>query len=299
MRDKKGASGGWIILVIGLVIVLAATGVLNFGGTPTTGNAAGGSSGGSSAGSACQYAPSLSVIAKDKFSSTTIASTAYYKVNGNPAVTTAPSTLNKGVPLEVWFSNATYYTMPKTVTADCGLNQVVLDTWANASATVTVYDNVGKATLNNANNLTLAANGNANLQITYQGTAKSSRMPFGGVFVIEYNNTISSVTCSGSGVSPTTGFHVTYAVSSTGNTYKVFNVDSSLDDGTGLAKTFDCQIKAGASAMPTGSSYILNFIPANYYATNSGDIVLDVEQALNDLTTRTGSGTLSVTRYFA
>ncbi|MGC9309582.1 MAG: hypothetical protein ACP5D2_02705, partial [Candidatus Nanoarchaeia archaeon] len=72
-----------------------------------------------------------------------------------------------------------------------------------------------------------------------------------------------------------------------------------LDDGSGEVRRISCQFKNGASAAGAGSPYYISFIPANYYVTNYGDIVLDVEKYANDDTTRTGFGTRKGTFYWA
>jgi hypothetical protein len=112
--------------------------------------------------------------------------------------------------------------------------------------------------------------------------------------VVEYNSTIADLTCTGANLKSgnPSGFHLTYGVSATSNTYKAFEVDTSLDDGSGTARKISCQFKNGATAQATAGlhGWTVEFIPANYYVTNDGNIVLDIEKSANLDTARTGFG---------
>jgi len=245
------------------------------------------------------YQPTASYATKDKFSTTSVSGTAYYKVNDLPATTTAKTNVRSGEKYTYWVSNDTYYVEPVVFVAKPGANDIVADAWQNASATITGYDTVNhQTTTNGAYNTSMGANDQANIQITYQGTAKKSAGPFGGVMVLEYNSTISSVTCTGDYLLSDNPYHLTYTTSATTHTYKAWAYSSEVDDGSGAVRTFDCQFKNGASAVGAGSAWYVKFIPANYYVTNDGDIVLDVEKFENDDTTRTGLGTPSATFYW-
>jgi len=321
MKANSRKTWGWIsggaVLVMVLAIVFSAAlptqlGFLNnpllnqqqtIGGTTITYAVAGGNNVGQpSTTSVCAYQPTGSYTTKDKFATTTISGTSYYKPNGQPATTTATSNLNKGIPYTYWVSNSSYYAKPITVTADCGVNNFISDSWDNGTSapSLTGYDIVNRqSTSGGTYNTSFAGNARASEQFTYQGVAKKSLIPFGGVAVLEYNSTISSVTCTGAQLSPNSGkYHVTYTPASLAGTYQIFEVSSDLDDGSGAVRTIDCQFQNGATAAGAGSAYILTLIPANYYPTNAGDIKLDVEKFDNQDTARTGLGQISKTFYW-
>lgn len=247
----------------------------------------------------CQYSPTLSVSAKDKFASTMVSGTPYYKTNGLPATTTVVTSINKDETYKYWMSNtSTYYVEPVTKTAGCGVTTLVATGWANGSVSVSGYDLVNRqATTSGVYNTSMGANDQANEEFTYQGSSKQSGMPFGGVMVVEYNATIASATCTGVDISEANDFHVTYSSSATANTFRIWKVLPTIDDGTGSVRTIDCQFKNGAASV-AGGTYYVKFIPANYYLTNTGDIVLDVEQNANQATTRTGIGQVTFTGYW-
>ena len=246
------------------------------------------------------YQPTASYATKDKFSTTVVTGTSYYKVNELPATTTAKTNLRVGESYTYWVDNSTYYALPVVFSAIEGANDVVATAWNNNTATVTGYDLVNRqSTANGIYNTSLGANGQANQQVTYQGTAKKSASPFGGVFVVEFNSTISSVTCVGNELLADNPYHITYTVGSTARTYKIWAFSSALDDGSGSVRNIDCQFKNGATDIEAGAAYIFKFIPANYYITNNGDIALDTEKFKNDDTARTGQGQLSMTAYFS
>lgn len=281
-----------VVLIIAAVLLLQG-GIFNQGGAPA-GDGTGDFDG-------CVYQPTASYSTKDTFSSTIVGGTAYYRVNGEPATTTAASNVNKGTEYEYWLLNATtYYVKPVKKVAECGVNTLTANAWSNASVTLSGWDNTNsQVTTSAVYNTSMGANAIANIKITYQGTAKKSAAPFGGVMVVEYNSTISSVTCTGADLG-STGFHLTFSPSATTRTYKVFEFLPSLDDGSGNAKTINCQFLNGATAVGAGSVYYVHFIPANYYLTNNGNIALDTEKYLNSDNTRTqiGNGIL-LTSYWA
>lgn len=270
-----------ILVIVGILLVANY-----FGGTTTTpttsdtGNAA-----------LCPYTPTAQWSAKDKFSSTSIptaSGTAYYKQNGLIYTTSAPSGLNNGQQYSFWLLNdSDYFVQPATITAGCGNNVITAQAWQNASVTLHGYD---KSTLQDDGvaNVTLGANGVANIEITYQGTAKKSAAPFGGVMVVEYNSSISSVTCSGAGLTSSNPYHLTYTVTSLANTATQFGFDGTLDDGSGARRSINCQFQNGASAVGAeGAYYYVKFYPANYYLAQTGEVVLDTEKFANADTTRT------------
>ncbi len=245
----------------------------------------------------CAYQETATYTAKDKFSSQIVAGTSYYKTNGQPATTTAITNVARGTEYIYWVSNGTTYVKPLTKVAGCKAseNNFIADAWSNGTTNPTIagYDLVGKVVVTSGkSNISLGANAVANLEITYLGTAKKSAMPFGGLMVVETNTTMASITCTGANLRPgnPSGFHLTYStLNSTANTYQAFEFDSSLDDGSGTAKAIQCQFKNGGVSL-VDSIYFVQFIPANYYLADSGDIVLDVEKYLNQDNTRTGAG---------
>lgn len=310
VRKKSARKFTWfgiIALIAGILPLLISIPALAFlsapiglGGTSFAISDAGsdGSSTGSSTGSTatCPIQTTASYAAKDKFSTTSVPGTSYYKTNGFPAVTTAASNLNPDVEYTYWVSNESYYVKPEVQDAACGVNTFVAEAYNNATSTLTGYDIVNSQPVTNgAYNTSLGANARASEKYTYQGTAKKSAMPFGGVLVLEYNSTISSVTCTGASLLVSNPYHVTYSPAFTAHTYRVYGVSADLDDGTGAARTFDCQFQNGATAPGAGSDYIATLIPANYYVSNSGEILLDVEKFANQDNTRTALGQKTLT----
>lgn len=255
-----------------------------------------------STGGAVTYQPTASYTTTDKYASTTtVSGTSYYKINSNKATTTAQTNVNKGDQITYWVSNSTYWVQPAVETAGAGVTPVEAEAFANGTATVTLYDTVNRQDVTSgAYNTSMGANKNGNIELTYQGTAKASSTPFGGVMIVEYNSTLSSVTCTGDDLLDSNPYHVTYTVTATTNTYKPYAYGPSIDDGTAKVRKISCQFQNGATAVGAGSAYYYKFIPANYYVTNAGDIVLDTEQFANGLTTRTGStiNQPSVTAYW-
>jgi hypothetical protein len=250
-------------------------------------------------GSVTTYQPTATYTTKDKYATTTVSGTSYYKVNSLPATTTAQTNVNNGDNLVYWVSNTTYYVRPAFKTAGSGVTPIQAEAFANGTGTVTLYDLIGRVGAGaTSSNVSIGANDIANIEVTYQGTAKQSEAPFGGLFVVEYNSSIASLTCEGDALTDVNPYHLTYTTSATTHTYKAFPFTSALDDGTASIKRITCQFRNGASAVGAGAYYTAKFIPANYYITNAGDIVLDVEQFANDATTRTGLGTASTTGYW-
>ena len=244
----------------------------------------------STTGGGATYQPTASYSARDKYSTTSVTGTSYYKVNGNSATTTAYTNTNVGDSVTYWVSNTSYWIKPLTQSAGAGVTPFEVLGWANSSATVSLYDLVGRASADSGDsNISMGANDQANVEITYQGTSEGSAGPFGGKMVIEMNSTISSVTCTGDDLVSSDPYHLTYSITATSNTYKSWVYGPSLDDGTGAVRRISCQFKNGASAVGAGSAYYVKFIPANYYVTDGGDIVLDTEKFADGDTTRTGS----------
>jgi hypothetical protein len=251
----------------------------------------------------CAAAPTITYQTQDKYGTTVVGGTGYYKVDNSAYSTTAYSPGTLGANVKYWVQNATaYYVTPTTFAVDECNKQIIPKTGiANGTATLTAYDNVASASVSNGVvNVTLAANGQASITYKYQPTAKQGFMPFGGVLVLEQNSTIptSGITCSAPFLTSNMGadaFTVTYIpTSSATHSFKIYKVLSSIEDGAGTLKEFTCQYVNGASS-PGFGAFRATLYPANYYPTNDGNILLDVEQAANGLTTRTGMGGLTRT----
>lgn len=241
-------------------------------------------------GGGATYQPTASYSAKNKYSTATISGTSYYKVGSNSATTTAQTNVNVGDQITYWVDNSTYWVKPETKTAGPGVTPFEALGWQNDTATITLYDPVNKqATTNGAYNTSLGANKIAKAEVTYFGTAEKSAGPFGGLMVFEYNSTISQVTCTGSDLTDSNPYHLTYTPSATTHVYKAWAYKPSLDDGSGSVRTINCEVKNSATAVGAGSVYYVKFIPANYYVTQDGNIVLDTEKFADGDTTRTGS----------
>ncbi len=238
------------------------------------------------------FQPTATYTAIDEFSATTnIPGTQYYKLNGNKATTTSQTNVNANGRIEYWVDNSTYWVQPAIVDPVlAGVNPVQAKGLANGTATITLYDQVGRADVTSgASNVSMAANKQANIEITYQGSAEASSGPFGGVMIMEYNSTIPNVICSGPQIQASNPFHVTHTVKLLTHTFKQWAYAPSLDDATGDVNRIQCQFKNGATASGATSNYTVVFIPADYYITDAGNIVLDTEKFENQDTTRTGT----------
>lgn len=244
----------------------------------------------STTGGGATYQPTGSYTAKDKYSTTTISGTSYYKRGSDSATQTAQTNLNVGDSVTYWVDNSSYWVKPVTKTAGQGVTTFEALGWANSSATITLYDSVNRQTVTDgAYNTSMGANDQANIEITYDGTAEGSAGPFGGVMVLEYNSTLSSISCTGDVLMDSNPFHLTYTTSLTTHTHKMFPYSSSIDDGTGKPIRIDCEFRNGASDVGDESVYYVKFYPANWYVTQSGEIVLDTEKHADSDTTKTGS----------
>ena len=308
-RKEKKVAGlnkglvGFVLLLVGGFLVLGQYGALSsFGVIFAISDGGDGSSVSNTnpVNTIATYQPTAAYSGKDKFSSTTVTGTSYYKPNQLPATTTAYSNVNVGDDVTYWIDNGTYYVTPIQRVVGTGVNSFTALAYQNATVSVTGYDLTNRqSTANGAYNASMAANKQANIEITYQGTAKKSAAPFGGVMVVEYNSTISSVTCTGDDLLSSNPFQVTYSTAQTPLAYKVYAFGSSLDDGTGSVKRISCQFLNGNTAAGAGSVYYVNFLPANYYLSNDGRILLDVEKSANSDNTRTQiTNTIKLTSYW-
>ena len=305
--DKKGSSGEKAIWTI--AIALVAFLILGFYALvmkPTSQQQLTNQTAGTGSPSNVYVNPVATYATVDNFSTTVVGGTAYYARDGEQATTTAITNVNPGVEYTYWVSNSTYYVQPKVFTAGNLNNNVVNKiAFANGSATVSLYDTTNRQNFGvTSYNTSVAANGVANIEVSYQGTAKQSFMPFGGLFVVEKNqsfNVNGGVSCSGANIQANTGdsaYTITYNPSSTDMNYVVYKVLPTIDDGKDVTvKRINCQFQNGAS--DAAGIVKFSFFPANYYLTNDGTIKLDVEKVANGATTRTGLGSITASGVFA
>ena len=306
--NKQGKTSGAVWALIVGVFILVGLFAYSFLG-PGFGQQAAvpgaGPNGQAITGSVCSYQPTATYEAKDKYSTTVISGTSYYKVDADPAQTTAYTNVNSGDKIQYWVQNTSrYYVEPSNATVTRCTNAFNADGIRNGTATLTAYDTTNSRSIDNGvANISMGANAQANIRYTYQPTARQGFMPFGGVLVLEQNSSIpgSGVACNAPFLSSNTradAFTVTYTVAATTNAFVIYRVAPSIEDGSGSAATFTCQYGNGANPAGAGAAFYATLIPANYYITNDGDILLDVEQAANDLSTRTGLGQLPETFYW-
>lgn len=294
--NKKAKQMAWVWLLVIFGGIITAIFVLNFLGlTPEVGQVTEKKTTTTEVQNFnCAVVPTYTYQAKDVFSTSLIGGTDEIKVGNNAPVTSLASP-QAGLALQYWKDNSTYLTRVKDAgLTKCGANTVQADAYANASITLRNFDPVGNVYLTNGggtNNITVGANELVNLEFSYQGQAKHASLPFGGCIAIEYPNTFASVSFEGNGVSSSVPcpYVWTYAVSSTSNTFRTFAVPAGFDaDGKGDIKKFAMQMLAGSSN-PSGTAYAV-VRPANYYLTNSGEIVLGIEKDQNQDTTKTFNG---------
>lgn len=295
---KPRVRGTWIaVILIGLFALgYFSPGTLGFldktvslGGSTL---AIGDSGSGDNSGVVTTYQPTATYTTKDKYSTTVVTGTSYYKVNDKAATTTAVTNVNVGDAITYWVDNSSvnnYWVRPVNAVAGPSITRIEATAWRNGTATVTGYDLVNRQSVaNGVYNTTMDPNSQANIEITVQGTSKRSAMPFGGAMVVEANSSISSITCNGDDILSSNPYHLTYTTTYTANSYRVWGIGPTIDDGTGSVRKITCQFNNGATDN-TGGTYYVKFIPANYYVTNDGRIVLDTEKYDNQDTTRTGS----------
>lgn len=305
LQSKKGASGATMAMVAIAIAAVVIAGMLvytNFG--PTTQTALGGSTSG---GTNPAVNPTATYSTKDKFSTSIISGTSYYANDGLPATTSVISNVNPGVKYTYWVDNASTYVKPLVFTASTLNNNIVnQEALLNGTATTSLYDTDNRQTVTNGvYNTSVGIGGVANIEISYQGVAKKSFMPFGGVMIVEKNNSFNvngGVVCSGANLAANTGsdaFTVTYTPSSVDANTVVYKVLPTIDDGANVnTKKVNCQFQESTGVDAAGA-YKVTFIPANYYVTNDGKFALDTEQVANGLTTRTGKGQITLTGYFS
>lgn len=283
---------GFFFLILGAGLIAMQMGYLaNFGASPLSAGSTGESQTTTlNTPGASGYQPTATYSAKDLYANTAISGTSYYKRGTNRASTSIISNTNPGETITYWVDNATFWVAPVSATAISGVTDLAATGYANGTATITGYDLVNRAsTTNGAYNTSMGANKQANIEITYQGTNKQSAMPFGGLMVIEANASIASISCNGDDLLSSNPYHLTYTTSLTSHSYRVFAVSPTIDTGLGAVKKISCQFNNGAAAAGAGTTYYVKFIPANYYVSQTGEILLDTEKFADGATTRVGS----------
>jgi hypothetical protein len=245
----------------------------------------------------CSQNPAYTYSATDKYSTSAVTGTDEIKIGSlKPVTSLANPTFGEQV--SYWKDNtsgtAYFCEVTPVKSVYCGAQQLQTTCYQNGTLTLSVYDTAARASLSSAGgdvagntNVTIGANGQANFEVGYQGTAKKANMPFGGCMVVEVPSTITTVSPSGMGISAAAcPYTLTYAVSSTSNVYKAFAVPAGFDaDGAGDFKKINLQLQAGASN-PSGYATV-TFYPANNYITNTGEIKLGIEKDANADTTKT------------
>lgn len=254
------------------------------------------------------YQPTATYTTVDKYNaSTLVTGTSYYKRAGQKATTAAITNVNSGESITYFVDNSTgssggvgvaMFGVPLTLTTGASVTPFIANGYASKNITLTLYDTINRQTVGSTAktgailagqyNTSMGATSQANIELTYQGTSKGSYMPLGGVMAVEFNSTISQLVCTGDDIDefPVTPFHVTYTGTFTANTYKLFQIKPSIDDGSGSPRKISCQFNNGATAAGAGSQYRFGFIPAGYYVANNGDILLDTEKNADGSTTR-------------
>lgn len=265
----------------------------------------------------CPFQPTVTYSTIDKFGTTTITGTSYYKAGTAKASTSALINLNKGTDYEYWLSNATYYVEPKTITADCTNMPFQADAWANGTLSISAYDTKAHITpAVNGDNVTLGAGQTAKVDLTLSGESKKSSGPFGGIMVVEYDKSMASVLASADMASYTDAngnviskpvlldqtekspYTLTYSPSATTKVSQQWVYTSALDDGKAQNRIVHLTYTSSDTVLGDNSTTI-SFYPANYYVTNGGNILLDTQKVANSDQTRTNLGNVpTITFYF-
>jgi hypothetical protein len=286
--------GLFLLSYAGIAQLAFLNGQVNLGGTQlavttTTTNA----------GSMAGYQPTATYSTVDKFTGNGVSGTSYMKTGSSIATSGTIASVNEGTKYTYWVSNATEYVQPNEFVATTGANTVInSNAYANSSASITIFDVLGNQNVQNGvANTSMGAGDSISLDLKYKGTFQGSAMPFGGVLVVETNQSITSVNCNGDDISTSVPFSkVSYTVQAVADTYVTFGVAGTIDDGSGSTKVVHCTFKNGAT--DTSSPVYWKFIPANWYRTQAGDLALDVQKNADSSTTRVGLGSVSATTYF-
>jgi len=305
MKNKKGMNaGGTVLLVIGVMIAIALiVGVTIYVSKPAvTESVITQSTAGAISNPSVNPAVTFSTLSK--YLSNSISGTTYYKVGGlttgAKASTTALANVNPASTYVYWVSNSSHVFVKPDVFVAGTLNNPIQNGEAYEGTTIALssYDlDNRQTTTNSAYNTSLSAGGINNVEFTYQGTNQYGEVPFGGLFYIEMNTTINTVTCKDNGVSLSAqdpNLHLTYSPSST-NKLVVFTLPSGWDDGQAVRHIISCQFSASGTD-PAGV-YKVGIVPsAYYYNALDGQIYLDTEKFMNSgSSTRTAPASVSVT----
>ena len=297
--NKNGKAGNAWIWVVAAVIIVFALGIVKL---PSFGS-------GDGSDIIQTYAADAAYATQNAFSVESIGGTTYYAAGADGIFQATAPKLERDKAYQYWVSNSTVYVKPLTFTASGSNNVINKVAYRTGSPTITGYDVIYNCNTNDdvaatACNITLGANQEAKIDMKYLGGAKTANLPFGGVMVVEYNNTVPTQTCSGDGlVGLNSKYQVTYSDSATTNTHKVYELaegfDVSKNGGTtGVTNVIRCEWANGATAAAAGTVKV-TFIAANYYIGNDGKLYLDVEQKMNGANTRTGLATTTKTFYTA
>lgn len=246
----------------------------------------------------CAQNPSYTYVGRDSLNGVSVGGTDQIRINGFAPVTSGSPIAGKSV--EYWKQNTTGGLCDKISSVGaCGIQVLQTPCYKNSSTyTMTMYDEPAHTSLTSttstgtgATNVSIAANGVANIKLTLQATAKQSLLPFGGCIAVEYPNSVTSVSMTGDLSSANScQYPWTYSVASTSNTYKLFAIPNGFDkDGTGTIKTVDFQIQNGATDITAGN-FVVTLQQAYYYIGNDGNFYLGIEKDRNADTTKTASG---------
>jgi len=301
---------GIVIYVLSLVIVgLPLVGTVIYSsalGIPGTTLTVGGEGAGNGGTPYQGYQPTASYSTVNHFNATVITGTSYYKAGSQKATTTQILNTDPNVQYQYWVSATGQYVIPISFTGSGTKTVVNTNAYQNGSITINGYDLIAdKAITSGIANASLGT-GTAKIKFTVLGSALTTGIPFGGVLVVEANNTISQINCFGDGISAVSGskYQLTWQPTTANLRYVYYELASGYDvspDGLiGITKTFECDFVAPASPGTTLAPYYVRIVPTNYYYVNpDGSFALDVEQKLNGLTTRTGLGQFTGTFYWA
>lgn len=297
-----------VVILIGIVAVMAIFGIGTFGDKLSSQQQAaieGQVVEQIAAKDTCSQNPAYTYSAIDKFSNTIITGTDQIRLNSLKPVTSLASP-TVGEDIVYWKENNTIFcNLEDESPVLCGSQLVQTTCFQNVtSLTTKVFnrdDNTflaeAGATLSSTSetNLTLGVKGIANLELRYQGIADRSGMPFGGCVAIEYPNTITKITVTGSQGdmipaavldTPCTDFTYTYSNQGTGTTVRQIRIPDGWDSkGFGDLKILNFQVEAGSDD-PSGTIFV-EWMPANYYVTNDGPFDLNIDKVLNRETSKT------------
>jgi len=291
-------------VTIGVLIGVIVLGLWYFNTTPETGAVTPpvpGAPAVPGAATQCAQNPSYTYSAVNAFSTTVVGGTDQIRADARRP-TSSLANPEKGVSLDYWKNNASYFCelTSAPLGVECGAHALEAQCYENSSTyTITSYEEPAHTALTattttgaGTTNVSIAASGQATIQMTLQGQYHKSIAPFGGCYAIEYPNSITSATVTGALSSATAcPYKWTYSVASTSNTFQTFALPSNFDkDALGDIKTANIQIQNGASDITAGN-LVLTIQPADYYVTNAGKIVLGIEEDQNQATTKTAGTT--------